>query len=458
MFGISAPWKAIVIRHFALIAILFVSLDVLSQTAVIGVSSDQASSATDQASATPRLRLTLDDVIQRAKANSPQFTAAATDARVAHEDRVQARAALLPNVSYTTGVIYTEPNGTPTGVFIAANAVREYTSQGLAKQVLSFANVADYRRARAAEALAKAKADVAVRGLIVTVVQDYYGVIVSQRKVANAQQAAAEAQRFLGLTQQLERGGEVAHSDVIKAQLQANDRQRDLQEATLGADKARYALAVLIFPNLTTDFELVDDLRFPPPLPSISELQQLAARNNPQLKAALAGLQVSQNEVSAAIGGHLPALTVNYLYGLDSTHYATRLDGIRNLGYQASATLDVPIFNWGATQSKVRQAELRRAQARIELTAAQRQAISDLRAFYSEAETAKAELDTLRQSADLAAESLRLTTLRYQAGEATALEIVDAQNTLTQARNNYDDGEVRYRTAIANLQTLTGSF
>ena len=64
----------------------------------------------------------------------------------------------------------------------------------------------------------------------------------------------------------------------------------------------------------------------------------------------------------------------------------------------------------------------------------------------------------LRNSADLAAESLRLTNLRYQAGEATALEVVDAQNTLTQARNNYRDGEARYHVAIANLQTLTGSF
>jgi outer membrane protein TolC len=55
-------------------------------------------------------------------------------------------------------------------------------------------------------------------------------------------------------------------------------------------------------------------------------------------------------------------------------------------------------------------------------------------------------------------ESLRLTLLRYQAGEAAALEVVDAQITLTQARNAYDDGQVRYRVAFANLQTLTGSF
>ena len=53
---------------------------------------------------------------------------------------------------------------------------------------------------------------------------------------------------------------------------------------------------------------------------------------------------------------------------------------------------------------------------------------------------------------------MRLTTLRYQAGEATVLEVVDAQNTLTQARNAHDDGQARFRIAVANLQTLTGKF
>jgi outer membrane protein TolC len=48
--------------------------------------------------------------------------------------------------------------------------------------------------------------------------------------------------------------------------------------------------------------------------------------------------------------------------------------------------------------------------------------------------------------------------MRYQAGEATVLEVVDAQNTLTQSRNAYADGQWRYRQAIANLQTLTGNF
>ena len=71
---------------------------------------------------------------------------------------------------------------------------------------------------------------------------------------------------------------------------------------------------------------------------------------------------------------------------------------------------------------------------------------------------AQAAVESLRRSADLAAESLRLNTLRYQSGEATVLEVVDAQTALTTARNAYDDGQETYRVAIAALQTLTGSF
>jgi outer membrane protein TolC len=47
--------------------------------------------------------------------------------------------------------------------------------------------------------------------------------------------------------------------------------------------------------------------------------------------------------------------------------------------------------------------------------------------------------------------------LRYQAGEATALEVVDAQNTATQARNANDEGLARHRVALANLKMLTGT-
>jgi outer membrane protein len=404
------------------------------------------------------LTISLADAIQRAKANAPQFHAALTEAGLAREDRVQARAALLPDVGYTTGAIYTEPNGVSPGRFISANAVREYISQGAVHEGIGLSSIADYRRARAVEALANAKAEIATRGLVVTVVQSFYGAIAAKRKITNAQQASDEAQHFLKISEQLESGGEVAHSDVVKAQLEANDRNRESQESSLSEEKARLALAVLIFPNFTRDYQVVDDLSIAPPLPELHQVQDLAANNNPELKAAVAAMRASEQEVTSAIGGHLPSLSINYFYGIDATQYATKTDGVNNLGYQVSATLNLPIWNWGATQSRVKQAQLQRDQAKLELSAAQRQAIAGLQTLYSEAQLARNQLDLLHQSVDLAQESLRLTNIRYQGGEATALEAVDAQNVLVQARNNYNDGQVRYRVAIANLQTLTGSF
>jgi len=123
----------------------------------------------------------------------------------------------------------------------------------------------------------------------------------------------------------------------------------------------------------------------------------------------------------------------------------------------AQATLNIPVWNWGATKSKIKQAELKRDQAQLDLNVAQRTLDSNLAAAYAEADGARSQIESLRGSVDLSNESLRLTLLRYQAGEATALEVVDAQNTVTSARNAYDDGLARYRIALATLQTLTGN-
>ena len=73
---------------------------------------------------------------------------------------------------------------------------------------------------------------------------------------------------------------------------------------------------------------------------------------------------------------------------------------------------------------------------------------------------ARTAVDRLRSTADLAAESLRLVNLRFQGGASTALEVVDAENTLTETRRNaYDDVLARYRVCAGEpVQQLTGTF
>ena len=416
------------------------------------------------------LTITLQDALERARGNDPQFLSVEADAKLAHEDRIQARAALLPSVSSTNTYMGTQGNGVlASGRYVTNDGVHVYRVWGVAHQDLPASNLfslAPYRRASASEALAQAKAEVARRGLTVTVTNKYYGLVASQRKYATAQQSMDQATRALKISQDLERGGEVAHSDVIKFQLQFNDAQRVFQEAKLAMETARLNLAVLLFRNFEQNFTVVDDLDSAQPLPSLADVRALAEHQNPDLRAATAALRGANAEVSIAKAAFLPSITLEPVYGIEANALALRsrvsadpkLGRLPNLGYFLTATVSFPVWDWGVTRSKLRQAEIRRGQARVELSLAQRQLLANLYGFYNEAAVARSEVDALRASSDLAAESLRLATLRYQSGEATVLEVVDAQNTLTQARNAYDDGLLRYRVTSAELQTLTGSF
>jgi len=418
-------------------------------------------SAQSAAEAAAPLRLTLQDALARAQKNSVEFQAAATDAAIAGEDRKQARDALLPTVAYNNGVLYTQGNGAGGVRYIANNAVHEYVSQGNVHEAIDLAGVASYKGTAAAAAIARARAEIASRGLVVTVVQGYFRVAAAQSKMEIAQRGVSQGEEFFKLTGQLEKGGEVAHSDVIRAELQMRDRRRQMQEAQLEFLRAKLDLAALIFPDFNENFVVGDDLHANVPLPTLEEIQEQGARDNPDLRAALAGVQEARYGVSGAKAGYLPALTLDYFYGIDSAQFSTNsvLDNqrIHNLGSSASVTLNIPIWNWGATQSKVKQAELRHAQAQRELSLTQRKLLAEMRTLYGEAETALNELEDLQRSADLASESLRLATLRYKGGETTVLEVVDAQNSFAQANTSYQDGAVRYRVALANLQTLTGA-
>lgn len=413
---------------------------------------------TTLAMAEPPLTLSLQDAIERARRYSSQFQAAVTASGLAREDSVQAKAALLPTLNYFNQYIYTQANGTLSGVYVANDGVHLYSSQGTVHADLyAPGKRADYQRTLAAEAVAHAKAEIASRGLVATVVQGYYGLISAQRKSANARRSIDEARQFLDITQKQESGGEVAHADVVKAQILVEQRLRDAQDAELSVERSRIGLAVLLFPDFRQNFSVVDDFESVPLLPPLNEIQQRATGNSPELRAAEAAVREETLGIASARAALLPTLSFDYFYGINANQFAIYNErNQRNLGSEAQGTLVIPLWNWGASRSRIRQAQMRREQAQLELSVTQRQLLADLNTFYLEAKTASSQLESLRRSLDLSSESLRLTLLRYEAGDATALEVSDAQSTLTQARNAADDGVARYRLALAEIQTLTG--
>lgn len=419
--------------------------------------------------------LTLADALQRARQYGGLTQSANLAVLQAAEDRFQAQKASLPTLSAFNQYINTQGNGTPSGVFVANDGVHVYNEQAVVhEEALMLVRHGELRRAEAAEAVAKAKLEVAARGLNATVIQSYYAILSAQHHAANIQQSITEAQRFIEITMEQEKAGEAARVDVIKAQIPLKQWQRDLQDAEVAVEKAKIALGVLLFPDFNAEFTVTDDFNQPAMLPAANEAQSQATATSPDLKAANASIEEAGYDVQVAKYAYLPSLGIDFFYGIDANQFAVEtshptpatgrstlpngpVESRLNLGYVAQATLTVPVWNWGTIHSKVKQAEQRKNQAQADLKIAQKTLQGNVAGAYAEARGAMAQLDSLRESIDLATENLRLTIIRYQAGEAVALEVVDAQNTLAAARNGLDDGLARYRIALATLETLTGT-
>ena len=232
---------------------------------------------------------------------------------------------------------------------------------------------------------------------------------------------------------------------------------------SLGAPLIKTDLAVLLDFFAIREFFRDGSKKY---FPSFAELKTMAEKENPELKAADAAVQQASFDVRSARNAFLPSLTLEANYGMEANalkfHSSPAAEPgvgpLPNLGYFLTFNLSIPIFDWGSTRSKVRQAQTKEKQAGLQVTQAQRQIAGNLYAFYNAGVAARAAVDLARTGADLAAESLRLINLRYQAGESSVLEVVDAQNTLIEARNAYDEAQVRYRLAVASLQSVTGGF
>src|SRR5450759_4386223 len=124
------------------------------------------------------LSFDLQGALDRARTYSQQYVAAGLASALAHEDRVQAKAALFPTLNALNQYIYTQGNGTPSGVFVANDGVHIYNEQATVHaELFSLTRRADYRRTIAAEAVARARQEIAARGLVATVVQSYYALI-----------------------------------------------------------------------------------------------------------------------------------------------------------------------------------------------------------------------------------------------------------------------------------------
>ncbi len=407
--------------------------------------------------------LTLDQALRLATAQASAYQNAVLNERIAAEDVRQARADFLPKVNAPLSYIYTSPAlGLPPGEprlpsFIANNAVSEY--QALANVSGDFDITGKLRAAlarnRALLAAAHAGTEVARRALAHAVVEAYYGLALAtaQRQAAEGNLIAAE--EFERTTSLLLSGGEVAPVDFTRAQLQTISRRDELQQARAAEQVAAGSIRILIGyefgrPVATTDLSLA--------LPTDADYRQFKAEDisrRPEFAQLDQQLRAAQFEARIARAERLPSLSYSINGGFDTDS----LKGPRlkeHTGVSAAVSLTIPIFDWGASRSRERQARLRAEVAANERTLALRGFSQEFYAAQAQAESAAARIRLARDGVAKAQDNVAASIARYRAGEAPVIEVTDAQTTLVAQRTALYQAIFDYRIAVERLRLATG--
>jgi outer membrane protein TolC len=308
---------------------------------------------------------------------------------------------------------------------------------------------------RALLAAAHAGTDVARRALAQAVLEAYYGLALAtaQRRAAEGNLAAAE--EFERITSLLLSGGEVAPVDLVRAQLQTISRRDELERARVNEEIAAGSLRVLVGYDFTTPISTTD---LALSIPMDSEFQQFSANDisrRPEFTQFEAQLRAVRQEVKIARADRLPALTYSLNGGFDTDSLKPpRLK--EHSGVSAAISLTIPVFDWGATRSRERQARLRVQVAENARTQAVRGFTQQYYAAAAQAANAAARISLAREGVLKAEDNLAASIARYRAGEAQIIEVTDALTILVTQRTALYQALFDYQTALGRLRQATG--
>jgi outer membrane protein TolC len=438
-------------------------LAVLVVLVCLSASPAQTPSPSPTPSSTLASQLSLDEALRLANAQASTFQTAVINERIAGEDVRQAQAAFLPKVSTPLSYIYTSPSmGLPPGEppapsFVSADGI------GVTDAFVNVAgdfDIAGRLRAtlaknRALLSAAHAGAEAAKRALAQAVIEAYYGLALADAQRRAAEENLTAAQEFEQITSLLLSGGEVAAVDLTRAQLQTTTRRDELERARATEEVAAGALRVFVGyefsrPLNTTDLALA--------IPIDSEHQQFKAEDvsrRPEFIQLEQEVRAAQQEIKIARADRLPSLSysINGGFNTDSLK-APRLK--EHTGVSAAISLSIPIFDWGASRSRQRQAQLRVELAENERKLALRGFTQQFYAARAQVETAVARITLARTGVTQAQDNVAASIARYRAGEAQIVEVTDAQTTLVEQRNALYQAIFDYQTAIARLKQATG--
>jgi outer membrane protein TolC len=251
----------------------------------------------------------------------------------------------------------------------------------------------------------------------------------------------------------LRQSGMIAGVDVLRAQVQLSTQQ---QRATIAAndfEKVKLSLGRIIgLPlgqKLALDGALPD---LPIPTMTVEEASAHAFETRPDYQAALARVRAAEASRAAVVGSNLPSVRVT----ADVGEIGLTVGEAKGT-YSLVGAVNVPIFNGGKTHGRLLQADEDIRQRRAEAEDLKASIYYEMQTAYLDLEATSQQLRVATTARDLAAQQLTQTRDRFAAGVANSVEVVQAQEAVALAEEQFIASQYGYTLAKGALVRAGGS-
>ena len=387
----------------------------------------------------PALADTIEAALVRAYQNNPQLNAQRASVRFTDENVPQALSGYRPKVAVTAsaGYQYTDTNSTAGGtadriVRTGIHGANSPRSVGATISQTLFNGQQTANKTRAAEGQVSGARE-ALRVLEQTVLLSAATIYMDYLRDSAIVEVQKSNVRVLEQTLKQTRDrfnvGEVTRTDVAQseAQLAAGKTQLLTAESTLVTTKSNFRRIIGNEPEALAPGSPVD--RFlPGTLPSAVDL---GLTENPNVTAAMFGIDVSYLQVKVNEGALLP--TVTLLASVQQTYEST-MTLYRSFGASAAAQLSVPIYQGGAEYALIRQSKETLAQQRLVLEQTRDQVRANVVTAWGQLVAGKAQVQSAQSQVTASEIALNGVREEAKAGQRTTLDVLNAQQALVNAR------------------------
>ncbi len=431
----------------------------------VQVSGDFAGSVQGPPVPAGAVTLSLADAVNRGLRVNLAAISSANSVRSAGAARAQELSALLPNLSASAGETVTQVNlaaygfqfKSPPGLNFSIPSVVgpfSYSSLtgSLSQSVYDPVQRRNWHASKETERAAVLSAKDARELIILAVGGSYLQTLASQANVASQRAQVENAQAVYDQAVTRKTAGTNAKIDVMRSLVELQTQQQRLSTYESDLRKQKIALARIVGIPLDRELILSEPLSYQPePLPSAASLVNLALAERSDLRAAEAQVKAAEQIVSAARAERLPSLSINGDYGVLGP------SPVSNHGvFAVTGSVNVPIWLGGRTEADIRDAQATLDERRAELADQQARVEQDVRTALIELETATGQVKLAETNRGYANETLVEARDRFNAGVATTVEVVQAQEQVAGAENDYISSLFSFNLAKLTLARATG--